>query len=154
MGEKSAAPDQLKSSWTRRMNFTNHVKAGGWARLAWASLESWADSCELVVVAWADWTLAHLWLQLWSWLDWLGGAASTHWAPTAAVTGPQEGELSPCFNICNRKRIIKIQKDPLSSHHSFRSFPKGWTAVTLPNFQLFNLLCRIDHTTLLVKTWN
>ena len=74
--ERKAASDQLNLGLIRKMNVTNHLKAGGWAWLAWGVFKlllelSWVDSCELVAVS--------------SWLD-----LSSHAAWGADWTGSEE----------------------------------------------------------------
>ena len=106
--ERKAASDQLNLGLIRKMNVTNHLKAGGWAWLAWAACElllglSWVHSCELVAVS--------SWLDLSSLVPAVSRADSTGWEERAGPTEhPPQLSLEPkgvnchldCFHNFNR----------------------------------------------------
>ena len=132
---KRDASEQPKSDSTTKVNFTNHMKARG-VSFAWLLelLVSWADSCE--VVAWADWTWAHLWHN--ERADWTGSeerpAPTEQWAPTTAVTRPQGGGLTKRQKDRkgDKKQKQKRQKTKapsehwaVSTHHSCHSTQRG-----------------------------
>ena len=94
--ERKAASDQLNLGLIRKMNVTNHLKAGG-GELVNCCL----GSAEFTLVSWwqsrADWTWAHL-----------------------------------CQQSLELTRLAgRSGQDPLSTHRSCHSSPRGWTATLI-----------------------
>ena len=69
--------------------------------VAWARPKSW-NLKPTLVSWWMELTGLELTCSVRSWLDWLLGAASTHWAAAAAVTQPQQGKLPSSFFFSHR----------------------------------------------------